>query len=214
VNHDRRDVSLCSSRLPLIPLTVHTQVTWRSIFMLAVITMSVEIRTSLRRSVSRATDLPLPVVLYSTMSSQSTDALNVLHTPATDRRIWAYSTIIVLICKSSAPFLIHSRRADFQFVATLAQHLTSTAISAAFLKISNPRWLDPSMRKLGALNARRSSQGKRDSPTLATNADSQPVDKAQSPSTDRDTDNDGRGFYFTCVPLFHRCPAGLTVVPS
>jgi hypothetical protein len=66
------------------------------------------------------------------------------------------------------------------------------------------------MRKLEALTARRSFQEKRDYPPLATKADSQPVDKAESPLTDREIDNDGRGVYFTWVPLFHRLPAGLT----
>lgn len=101
-----------------------------------------------------------------------------------------------------APAQFYSHDIDFSLVATFAQHLTSTAISAGFLKVSNPRWLDPASRKLEALSARQSSQEKRDRQASVVSLDSKPVDKASSSTMDRNADNDGRGVYFTCVPLF------------
>ena len=75
-------------------------------------------------------------------------------------------------------------------LATVAQHLTSTAISAAFLKIWYSRWLGSSEEKLKVLEGRRpSGKGHEDKSKEAKEAS---LDSKLA----RADGEDGRGVYF------------------
>ncbi|KAI5450244.1 sterol homeostasis protein [Naganishia albida] len=78
-----------------------------------------------------------------------------------------------------------------QLSATGAQHLTSTAISAAFLKIWYPLWLLSQEEKLKTLEAR---------PTCEEEGDGQSTErkmKLMGAKTSHPNQEDGRGAYFT-----------------
>lgn len=132
------------------------------------------------------------VVLYSTMSPSRDDGA-APYLSAEERRIWVYSAGIVLLCEflNSSRFYLNSRDDS---AATAAQHLTSTAISAGFLKLCHPSWLLPHARKLEGLLKRRSKCGKGDR-GLGGSGDASEV-KASKRIID-DDEADGRGSYFT-----------------
>ncbi|GHJ88754.1 hypothetical protein NliqN6_5156 [Naganishia liquefaciens] len=134
------------------------EITWRSIFLLAAITMSIEI-----------------LVLYSTMSSSLSDNVRLFPLSATQKRLWASSSVIVVL-------------------STAAQHLTSTAISAGFLKLSNARWLLTSSDTLKVLTSTKATKG-----SSAQNGENGQgfQDDATDPVTANGKIYDGRGIYFT-----------------
>ncbi|KAJ9102312.1 hypothetical protein QFC20_005005 [Naganishia adeliensis] len=95
---------------------------------------------------------------------------------AAERRIWLLSAVIVIM-------------------STEAQHLTSTAITAAFLKIWYPGWPVSEEEKLKVLERRRSGGGG------DQDRSKEAREVALNSTIAHGEQEDGRGAYFTQVPV-------------